>query len=791
MRYPLLLMIGLVLTFFSSCNNKNKISEPQLTYYTHTFNAPISCISRSLDEERLFIGLEDGSVIEKINNSSNVFSIDNNHRIYDVLEYSTDSLFVGTRDAGLKLYNKITNSTEAFYIKSKKLNYSVYSLALDSLNGVLYIGTSNGFYKLNLSADQYSHELQPVLPEKVSLHFCVNKVAVSDRKLYVAGDLGLFISDLNQVNLNTPVVHSPVHHFSLSKDTVYTLLEDSVIKVTPSLHKGEIAEGKYSFFGKGSDRDEWVVSNNAVVYRKDGRSLQASLLNGVSTNAKQLAFIGKDFFYLACKEQLLSFALHQNTLGSENDVIAVSDKRNSDTIYFITDDLWMHRYRFNYNTPHRNSESLGLISGLNLTDEVIKFVEADAGTFYLATKKELYKIKNNRAERVLTFCKCNDNASSVQNNVINTLFFSPTEHTLYVGTRSYIGRINHSDDSSVTPIPILLDHGKQDMLDAYVVGICEKEDSLYVATLNKGLYGKQLNNPKSQFRKIRDFSAFGSTSELIVNGQNLCLNTSRGIVNYKDSTLLPFKQVKSIAGVYDKNPNEGYYILYYYGLSFKGLENLNTPIPLFRDLSFNKSCIAVNGRKAVLGSSAGLFYYDGQSALTPIQIRRETENYVRFWLIGGVCALLVLIPFFYIRFFRSSKEQQSQDSMVEIEKDLSVLDSLVKKLFDCLDDKEEADENQLRKELKKECLNFVDKYEGLTKLSFMKRRGKERYNITVLLLIEDIDANIISRVLDVDQLTVNRHKYNARKEIEQMYDKNDKDNAIVNLLYERIKTNRK
>lgn len=791
MRFLLLLMIGLVLTLFSSCNYKNKNSDLQLSYYTHTFNAPISCISRSLDEDKLFIGLEDGSVIEKVNNSSRVFPIDNNHRIYDVLEYSTDSLFVGTRDAGLKLFNTVTHSTEAFYIKSKKLNYSVYSLALDSLNHILYVGTSNGFYKLHLSADKFSHELLPVLSEKVSLHFCVNKVAVSDRTLYVAGNLGLFISDLNQVNLVKPVIHSSVHHFSLSKDTVYALLEDSVIKITPRLQKEVIADGKYSFFRKGTEGDEWAVSNNAVVYRKDGRSLQASLMNGVSTNAKQVAYMGKDFFYLACKEQLLSFALHQNTLGSENDVIAVSDKRNSDTIFFLTDDSWMHRYRFRYNNPHLNSESLGQIRGLHPTDEVVKLVETDGQTFYLATKKELYKIKDNQAELVFSFCNSDDSHCALPNNVINTLFFSPTEHTLYVGTRSYVGKIDLSDEKPITPIPLFWDNGQQDTQDAYVVGICEKEDSLFVATLNKGLFGKQLNHSKSQFRKIRDFSAYGSTSELIVNGKNLCLNTSKGIVNYKDSTLLPYKHVKSIAGVYDKNPNEGYYILYYYGLSFKGLEDLSTPIPLFQDLSFNKSCIAVNGRKAVLGSSAGLFYYDGQSNLVPIQIRKETGSYLSFWLIGGAFVLLILIIFVYIRFFRSSQQQHSQNSMAEIEKDLSALDGLVKKLFDHLDEKESELENQLRKELKKECLNFVDKYEGLTKLSFMKRRGKERYNITVLLLIEDIDANIISRVLDVDQLTVNRHKYNARKEIEQMYDKNDKDNVVVNLLYDRIKTTRK
>ena len=88
-------------------------------------------------------------------------------------------------------------------------------------------------------------------------------------------------------------------------------------------------------------------------------------------------------------------------------------------------------------------------------------------------------------------------------------------------------------------------------------------------------------------------------------------------------------------------------------------------------------------------------------------------------------------------------------------------------------------------------MDFADKYPELGKLSFMKRRGKERYFITILLMIEDIDAAIISRVLDVDQATVTRHKYNVRKEIEQLYPDVEFDCKVINLLYDRINSRRK
>ena len=99
----------------------------------------------------------------------------------------------------------------------------------------------------------------------------------------------------------------------------------------------------------------------------------------------------------------------------------------------------------------------------------------------------------------------------------------------------------------------------------------------------------------------------------------------------------------------------------------------------------------------------------------------------------------------------------------ELEMDVHEVAKKVKTLFDALGYRKTEGEDKMRQELKQVCLDFADKYPELGKLSFMKRRGKERYFITILLMIEDIDATIISRVLDVDQATVTRHKYNVRK----------------------------
>lgn len=71
------------------------------------------------------------------------------------------------------------------------------------------------------------------------------------------------------------------------------------------------------------------------------------------------------------------FALRQNSADLDNNVLAVSDKRTGDSIFFITDDLRLHLYKFVYNHPEFKSKSLGKIEGLDIVgndDTVQNFV---------------------------------------------------------------------------------------------------------------------------------------------------------------------------------------------------------------------------------------------------------------------------------------------------------------------------------------------------------------------------------------------------------------------------------
>lgn len=801
MKKRLYFLILSALILLVACDDSSAPDTINLMRNINTFDAPISCISKSsTDNERLYIGFEDGSFIEKSNKDCHAYSMNSTRRIYDILEYSEDSLFIGTRDAGLKLFTKNSQLTQSYYIKDKNLNYSVYSLAKDDVNQTLYVGTSNGLYQLNLKERDSCRELLPVRLGKDHKSCGINKVLIKDKALYIASDMGLFIVRNPETDFNRPVIDSLTNNISIYNDTVYALLESSIIKVAPDKEKTLMRKGKYYLYAQGSNKAEWFITANSILYAKNQQTLKYDLPDGISINAKQVGLMGDNFLYLACKEALFSFALRQNPVDSGNSVIAVSNKKTEDSIYFITDDFRLHLYKFIYNHPEFNSKALGKIEGLDITsNEIIKFLETDKNTFFLATQRKLYKIKHNKAENILQFSD-----SEGQNNITD-LYYSPGEQQLYIGTRKYLGIVDEQAKRIVTPIPIVSNKGLKDTVDVYVTGISENGDSIYVATLNNGLYGKPLKEKQASFRQIRDLSDYESTYGLVVNGKNIYLNTSLGIINDANAELLPIKHVKAISGVLEKNPNEGFFILYYYGLNLKGLDNQDVTAPLFSDLAFTKSNIAINGRKAVLGCKSGLFLFDGKSELTPISIEKEKHSY-SIYIIIPIVLLIVAIAVIY---FLSKKKRKatvapeavldekrinpdkSETDLNEVEKDIQVINKKATVLFDTLNTRKTENEKEMRLDLKQTCSDFADKYPELGKLSFMKRRGKERYFITILLFIEDIDANIISRVLDVDQATVTRHKYNIRKEIEQLYPDGKPDSKIISLLHERVSTKRK
>ena len=58
---------------------------------------------------------------------------------------------------------------------------------------------------------------------------------------------------------------------------------------------GYVLERRFNIGDVYKRQDEWFISANSILYVKDGCTLEYDLPNGISTIARQIGFMGKDF----------------------------------------------------------------------------------------------------------------------------------------------------------------------------------------------------------------------------------------------------------------------------------------------------------------------------------------------------------------------------------------------------------------------------------------------------------------------------------------------------------------
>ncbi len=749
------LPVALSLFCIIACKSEKEPQQTELACSVNTFGAPVTAVSdKGAVQGTLYLGFKNGNILRKEGDSQTLYSTGKNQLIYDIYRLSGDSLLAGVRDNGLLLLDLKNNERFPFPIPHKGNSYSVYCIARDSTTGTLFLGTSNGLFKIEPKLRRGS------VPEEISLSdgdssgkiTAVYKIHIINNILYAATDRGLFagqagsLKKLSGERINDIVEAERTENKGLSgskeqEHLLYVISEGAVtayrFKADGSLaDQPEVVEkGRYLSYGKRCgplDTTEWMLTNNSLIYKNHGNSYEYLLRNGISTKGKNICLVEKNFIYIAGNEELMAFPVHQNIGGERNNVLAMSPPAGGKT-WLITSDLRLHIFDFRNITGvwkgnNPSTGNLGRIKGIDdekLGENIVGMVHTGDNSLFVCTRSTLYRIRGNRAgvaARISDYEKGNE---------FTSIYYPGTGDILFVGTRQYLAKVSIKESKGLNPVLFeeTEEGGKGDM---YIADITGETDRVVAATLNRGVYEKSAGS--AEFKKIWNSEKYGSTYETVFCGKDdLLLLSSEGLF-FNNSDTLSFKDInniKSISGniAMAENNFNGCYMLGYNGLKYLNTGSLKDyrngtaadfhPDALFQDIAFEKRRMASENDLLLAGTTAGMFLYKiGSGELIPVIITPE-KDYLLLKLSGGVLLLLFIFAGFFIAVKKSYfkwMQQGGEDRAEQIKRQKELVSSLEAKFNNI--------EPKLRTELQRS--HFRELHNRFEKERKMVKHGKRR-----------------------------------------------------------------
>jgi hypothetical protein len=627
---------------FAACRESHV--APQLTRTVTSFFAPITGIGRSeYNDSLLFVGLESGNIlIKNIYTDEQLLVDEGGNRVYDVKEYAGDTLLLGIRDEGLKavVFDRRRGPSrivKQYTIDKKDANYGVYHIArYDHLRSFV-LGTSNGCYTLDSAGSAVLRPFHSQLQRES--HFGFNKLLSLDSRLLMASDKGLIIES-GGVIVDTLLPGCEIADIFCKDSLLYIAAKDNGVFRTHTGHlrdslRSHSLHTAYAFVKDALD-GEWTVGSNQLVYRPHGRMpVVHPLPQGASLSGKQIVCADANFVWLACGHQLVTFPVHQNVDGERGSVIALG-RHDDSTAYFLTGDNKLYRYRTNDSLARR----MGTVKGLEVRDNVVQS-ELRNGFFWVATDKTLLKIDID-ARRLVSATPINPPGR--QRNDIRRLFFD-NDTTLYVGTRLDLQVVNPSTGDTLRTFGRL----QNPQNDLYVTALCRIGNTLYIGTLNKGLFALRDGSRGVDTLLVEKYP-YGNIRNLVAEDGRLYVHTSKGLYRYeaKDRmTALPNVAIdvsKYIRSVAADTGSHAVAIIGNHG--FARLDSLarDTCRRLsYEDITFHNASLAfLDGPSWLLGTRTGLFRYDGRR-LTSVGLEPETFIAWGQYIIGILVTIALIM----------------------------------------------------------------------------------------------------------------------------------------------------
>ncbi|MDR1644687.1 MAG: hypothetical protein LBS05_02515 [Tannerellaceae bacterium] len=430
----------------------------------------------------------------------------------------------------------------------------------------------------------------------------------------------------------------------------------------PSLPAGAVEQVEDSIGGT------WTIYRDRVAYlpAEGDKPVVQQIPEGVSLLGRHITCASKDFVYLAAGDHLYTFPVHQNLEGVRGSVIALG--RDTGSVYLLSGDYTL--YEYNGQSP---AKQIGKVHDLEIRDNIVRS-EVRGTRFYIATDKMLYKI-HIPGHTLLGSTPVNRPGESRDD--IRSLFYD-NDTTLYVGTRFNLYVTNPSIRDSLRYDSRLRDPEN----DLYVTAFCRIADTLYVGTLNKGVFAIV---PDGRIDTLIDGNPYGNIRSLPVEEGRLHVYTSHGIYRYAGRNRMePLAHIlpggaKYIRSVVADAPSSTVAIAGNHGFAHLQSFSGDTCRALsYHDITFSNATLAFAGDSSlIIGNPTGLYQYkNGRLSAIPLASKRPIS-----WAEIAAClffvAFIIGCYFFIIKYPQERLRERLNDFLHLIENLKTLLDSRV------------------------------------------------------------------------------------------------------------------
>lgn len=626
------------------------------------------------EDGNLLLGTKTGDIIRFDRSTRNTRPIElKGSRIYKLIDRVAsqgDTLYyVGMRNAGLQRWrvNGRPVAIDTAWIDYKIHRYSPYDFI--RVDSTLYVATSNGFYAWLLSDTVTKMKL--VYPDRGVLEargseFAVRNVQLSpdSTKIFCATVTGVVEYDISTGSITPKGPARPVDHVFWRSDTLFAVSQGGLI-VMPA----DGAEQRLDFthdpkvYYRDPAGNHWLIASERLHI---GRTLDPASTdrfarvvprNKIPTEGPNLAWADtvNGFTYLIARNALWQIPRNLNVYQNQYAITAAC--ASDESFYFVSDKNWLYRKKIEggQSVAHR-------ICRIDLPNRV-QWVAVNGNELYLTTALAAYRMPVPKTRLGLSRKPTEvELGGPVRMLTAACLARLPEsdEPVWFIGTRDSI-YCRHRERMEPVQLPLPSKLGAR----PFVTAIRQDPASLsvYVVTLNHGLYRsdyQEENRSFGDFRTVTDFADTEFAGDFASQGGifgHRFLLTDHALSGAQGQRLEPAKGSTRL--IYP-NPDQ-LFSLSQFGFSRYDVLPDGQLAPtgsFFKDVEFfPEASFAVNDSTLLLSSALGTMFWDtgtGRAAWVDFKDYRLSDLW--FW-ISFMLGCLILVGYFAYRLRKSIRKE--------------------------------------------------------------------------------------------------------------------------------------